>query len=227
MTHRRTRGLAAGLAAAAVLSGTALATPATAASSTHQASASAPAAKALGTRSLAFVLKQDGTGFDHDSRDFDVLDAAVRRVLAAKPNSPVSLLTKGRTALTLFAPTDAAFSRLVVTLTGKKPTSEADAVKRLNRAVDVDTLEAVLLYHVIPGKTLASPQVLKAAKAGDALKTAQGGTVTVSLQNGSVVLYDKDPDVPNPRAIGSQLDINKGNRQIAHAINRVLLPVNL
>lgn len=234
MTVRRTRrALAGGLAAAAVLAAGTLASPATAApqsapavrtASTTQA---APAAKALGIRSLAYVLAADGKGFDRNSADFDILDAMVRKVLARKPDSPVALLTKGRNALTLFAPTDAAFERLVQTLGGPTSATEQDAVRSLLKAVDVDTLEQVLLYHVVPGATLDSSAVLAAAKKGTDVTTAQGGTWRVSLSAGSIVLFDKDPQVPNPRAITSALDINEGNRQIAHAIHRVALPIDL
>jgi hypothetical protein len=39
------------------------------------------------------------------------------------------------------------------------------------------------------------------------------------------VLVDADPDVRNPRVVAT--NINRGNPQIAHAINRVLLPLDL
>ena len=60
---------------------------------------------------------------------------------------------------------------------------------------------------------------------GKKLTTAQGGTVTVKVKGKKVILVDADPDLANPRVIAT--DINKGNRQIAHAINRVLLPLDL
>ena len=36
---------------------------------------------------------------------------------------------------------------------------------------------------------------------------------------------DRDPNARNPRVIAP--DINKGNKQIAHGINRVLRPLDL
>ena len=80
---------------------------------------------------------------------------------------------------------------------------------------------------MVPGKTLDSKKVVAAAKKGTKLTTAQGGTVKVTDKKGNLVLVDKDPDLKDPTVILNGVDINKGNRQIAHAIDRVLLPVNL
>ena len=40
----------------------------------------------------------------------------------------------------------------------------------------------------------------------------------------AIILGDYAPKIPNPRVILSQVDINKGNKQVAHGINAVLLP---
>jgi hypothetical protein len=63
----------------------------------------APAAahgSSSGSRSLAAVLAKDGGGFDRNWNDFDIVDNAVRAVLAAKPSSPVAVLADGTTRLT-------------------------------------------------------------------------------------------------------------------------------
>ncbi|HYF71712.1 MAG TPA: fasciclin domain-containing protein [Nocardioides sp.] len=175
------------------------------------------------TTSLAQVLAADGHRFDSTWGDFDVLDKAVATVLAEKPKSPVGVLAKGRTKLTAFLPTDRAFRELVTTLTGNEPRTERAAFRSLARAAGVDVIETVLLYHVVPGRTLGSRQVLQAD--GAELATAQGGTVTVRVGETKVRLQDADPDVRNPRVIAT--DINKGNPQVAHAINGVLLPLDV
>jgi hypothetical protein len=180
-----------------------------------------------GTKSLVKVLGADGVKFDKNWQDFDITEAAVLAVLDADPNSPVGLLADGKTRLTLFLPTDAAFRALVKDATGTKPKTEAATVEALLGLVDVKTIETVLLYHVVPGKTLDSKKVVAAAKKGTKLTTAQGGTVKVTDKKGNLVLVDKDPDLKDPTVILNGVDINKGNRQIAHAIDRVLLPVNL
>ena len=180
-----------------------------------------------GTRSLAKVLAKDGTKLDHNWQDFDILEQAVLAVLAAKPHSPVALLTDGSVRLTVFAPTDQAFRDLVGDLTGRRPGTEKKTVQALLKFADIDTIETVLLYHVVPGATLASPKVIKAAKTHTKLKTAQGGSVKVVNRKGNITLVDKDPDLADPTVILNGIDINRGNKQIAHAIDRVLLPVDL
>jgi len=181
----------------------------------------------VGHRSLAQVLAKDGTRLDHNWEDFDILEAAVLTVVGAKPSSPVALLTDGDVRLTAFLPTDNAFRDLVGDLTGKRPGTEQKVVNKLLKLADVDTIEAVLLYHVVPGVTLASPKVIAAAKKGTKLTTAQGGKVKVVNRKGNITLVDKDPDFADPTVILNGIDINRGNKQIGHAIDRVLLPIDL
>jgi len=180
-----------------------------------------------GTRSLATVLAKDGTKLDHNWQDFDILEQAVLTVITAKPHSPVALLADGSVRLTAFAPTDQAFRDLVGDLTGKRPGTEKKTLRALLKVADVNTIETVLLYHVVPGATLASPKVIKAAKARTKLTTAQGGTVKVVDRKGNITLVDKDPDLTDPTVILNGIDINRGNKQIAHAIDRVLLPLDI
>lgn len=176
-----------------------------------------------GTRSLAAVLAQDGSGFDHDWSDFDIVDNAVTAVLTAKPGSAVGVLADGTVALTAFLPTDRAFRRLASDLTGKRYTSEA-AVFADVASLGIDTVEAVLLYHVVPGATVTYRQALRSD--GATLTTASGGTVQVDVVCGHFVqLVDADPDDRNPWVVSP--DLNRGNRQIAHGISRVLRPLDL
>ena len=215
--HLVTR-LATTVAAGAVITaGAGLAAPADA----------APAHDRTGAKSLASVLAKDGTELDRNWEDFDILEQAVLAVVAAKPTSPVALLTDGSVRLTAFLPTDNAFRTLVGDLTGKRPRTEKKTVKKLLAVADVNTIETVLLYHVVAGQTLASPKVVKAAAQGTKLTTAQGGKVKVTDRKGNITLVDKDPDLADPVVILNGVDINKGNKQIGHAIDRVLLPVDL
>jgi len=191
---------------------------------TAPANAAEPPAARAGTRSLATVLAADGNHFDKKWGDFDVLDRAVRTVLAAKPDSQVAVLADGETRLTAFLPTDRAFRRLVRDLTGTAPATER-GVFRAAATLGVDTIEQVLLYHVVPGQTLTSGKVLRADEVE--LDTAEGGDIRVNVRRAGIFLRDDDFDDRNAQVIPSLLDINKGNRQIAHGINRVLRPVNL
>jgi uncharacterized surface protein with fasciclin (FAS1) repeats len=150
----------------------------------------------------------------------------VLAVLAAKPDSPVGLLADGKQRLTAFAPTDAAFRHLTADLTGKRIKSERKVFKTLAGAAGIDTIEAVLLYHVVPGATITYKQALKAN--GAELQTAlDGATIKVKVRGKRVILVDKDKDSRNPRVIMRLRDINKGNKQIAHGIDRVLRPIDL
>lgn len=187
---------------------------------------SAPAASAhqkpSGNRSLASVLAKDGSGFDRSWNDFDIVDNAVQAVLKAKPDSAVKVLADGKTPVTAFLPTDRAFQVLVKDLTGKTYGSEK-AVFTAVAGLGIDTVEAVLLYHVVPGATITYKQALRAN--GTDLTMASGGTVKVKVRYVFIKLVDADPDDANPYVI--KRDINKGNKQIAHGIDRVLRPINL
>ena len=86
----------------------------------------------------------------------------------------------------------------------------------------------MLLYHVVPGATITKKAAVKAN--GAVLTTAQGGTFTVRVYNRHVPiieLRDQDPNDVNPFLNPRALDINKGNRQIAHGIVFVLRPADL
>ena len=203
-----------------------LAVAAVAAGSTLVAAGPAQAddARKAGNTSLAEVLAADGTRFDKNWKDFDIVERAVLTVLEAKPDSPVGILADGTQRLTAFVPTDNAFRRLVHDLTGSTPKNEKATFNTV-ATVGVDTIETILLYHVVPGATITSKQA--AASDGAKLVTAQGKKVKVSVRTNNIFLVDKDFDDRNPRLIPALLDVNKGNKQIAHGIHRVLRPVDL
>jgi uncharacterized surface protein with fasciclin (FAS1) repeats len=186
---------------------------------------SAPAASAAndGTVSLATVLKAGQAKFDSNDKDFDILTKAVEAVLANKPDSAVKVLADGNTALTAFIPTDRAFKNLASALTNKTVKTEAGAFKVV-AGLGIDTVESVLLYHVVPGATILSGDALKAN--GAKLKTALAGKVIRVQVTGApaIILRDYNPKLANPRVNLDQVDINKGNKQVAHGINAVLLP---
>jgi uncharacterized surface protein with fasciclin (FAS1) repeats len=181
----------------------------------------------LGTRSLAKVLAADGNRFDQNWQDFDILDRAFRLVLAAKPGSPVGVLKDGKQALTAFAPTDQAFRRLAQDVSGKRYASERAVFRALKQLADVKTTEQLLLYHAVAGETITYKRLR--ASDGEKLQTAAGDgmTVTVRVRRDGVVLVDLDPNDANARVVPGLKNLNKGNRQIAHGINRVLRPFDL
>src|SRR4051812_49394068 len=184
--------------------------------------AAAPAAVAAdpGTVSLASVLLAGGgPSYDRDDDDYDILTGAVLAVLAAKPASPVSVLTRGATPLTAFLPDDRAFRKLVITLTGSSVKTEQANLAAV-ASLGINTVETVLLYHVVPGATIDSVAASKAD--GASLATAAGKPLMVDVGE-SIRIVDvsgltKDAKVQAP-------DINSGNVQIAHGIDKVLLPL--
>jgi uncharacterized surface protein with fasciclin (FAS1) repeats len=203
------------VAAAAAL---ALTVPATAAQA-------APKKDGLKNKSLAKVLAPASEGFNKKWNDYNILANSVGAVLAAKPESPVAVLADGKVKLTAFIPNDRAFQRLVTDLTGTKFKKERK-VYNAALTLGVDTIEQVLLYHVVPGTRITAKKALKAN--GASLPTAQGATIKVKVtKKPAIILIDKSPAIANPRVILKQTNINKNSKQIAHGINRVLLPVPL
>jgi uncharacterized surface protein with fasciclin (FAS1) repeats len=186
--------------------------------------AAAPAAHAStpGNRPLANVLLSDGNTFDSNRRDFDIVTEAALAVLADNPNSPVKVITQGKKPLTAFLPTDQGFRLLVKDLTGTTYSSEKK-IFGVVESLGLDTVEAVLLYHVVPGLTITSAQAVNAN--GAELPTELGPEITVWVSHGTIRLVDQDLDDWNPKVI--RVDVNKGNKQIAHGINYVLRPIDL
>jgi uncharacterized surface protein with fasciclin (FAS1) repeats len=214
MLHRRITALAGATAAATTLGLVAAAAPAT-------------AAPAPGERSLVTVLDADGNRFDRKWGDFDIVHKAATTVLGAKPDSAVAVLADGSTAVTAFLPTDRAFRKLVRQVGGtpKQLRTERAVFNAVASTFDVNTIEAVLLYHVVPGATVTYRQARHAD--GAALDTAAGAPIRVKVRGHQVYLRDADMNDANPRVLRRAADINKGNKQIAHGINRVLRPLDL
>ncbi|HSO65743.1 MAG TPA: fasciclin domain-containing protein [Ornithinibacter sp.] len=192
------------------------------------ASPSASTSAGTGTRSLAEVLTSDGDTFDRNWYDYDIVTEAVLAVLADNRDSKVGLLTDGTVPLTAFIPNDRAFQVLARDLTGTWPRTEQKTFTALVDAVGVAAIEQVLLYHVVPGDAITKRAATKAD--GAELTTAQGGTFTVRVYNRHVPiieLRDQDRNDVNPFLNPRALDINKGNKQIAHGIVFVLRPLDL
>ncbi len=189
----------------------------------------ATAAAPKGERSIVTWVRADGNAFDHNSADFDIVTRAALAVLAAKPNSPVTVLTQGDKRLTAFLPNDRAFRLLAKDLTGRTIRSERAVLNTLVKAAGVDTIEQVLLYHVVLGKKLTSAKVLKAD--GVRFTTAQGARIRVKVRHAHgrpvITIVDQDRNDRNARVVLKKVDRNKGNKQIGHGIDRVLRPVDL
>ena len=170
---------------------------------------------------LTDVLNLPQAAFDKNSADFDIFTNLFMDVWGQIPDSPIQAIANGNTALTAFVPTDGAFRNLVKYLTGKTIKSEQGVATAVNR-LGAPTVEKVILYHVIVGDPILSPAALQAN--GASLKTASGETVNVKVSGTTITLVDKVAKHRNPTVILGAVDINKGNKQVAHGINQVLLP---
>ncbi len=102
---------------------------------------------------------------------------------------------KGPGPFTVFAPTDAAFSKV--------PKDQLDALLK-----DKAKLTAVLTYHVVPGKVMA-----KDVKPG-MVKTVQGGELTISTNGGTVM-------VDNAKVTATDIVADNG---VIHVIDSVVIP---
>lgn len=140
---------------------------------------------------------------DEKMKSMDIVETAIAAgsfetlVAAVKAAGLVETL-QGEGPFTVFAPTDEAF--------GKLPEGTvADLLKPENKS----KLQAVLTYHVVPGKVM-SPQVVKLEKA----KTVQGQEVGIKIKDGRVMIDD---------ATVAKADIEASNGVI-HVIDTVILP---
>jgi uncharacterized surface protein with fasciclin (FAS1) repeats len=138
-----------------------------------------------------------------NSKDHTTLVAAV------KAAGLVETLA-GPGPFTVFAPTNAAFAKL-----------PAGTVETLLKPENVDTLRAVLTYHVVPGRVTAAELVAKInAGGGEAkLTTVQGDTLTATLMGKTVMLTDGKGGMAHV----TQADLLQSNGVI-HVTDAVSLP---
>lgn len=130
-------------------------------------------------------------------------------VVAVKAAGLVETL-KGDGPFTVFAPVNAAFSKL-----------EAGTVEALLKPEAKNDLTKILTYHVVAGSFKAK-DVINAFNASGGtftISTVAGEDLKVSLDNGLVILTDKK----GRRAAVTQTDITASNGVI-HAIDTVVLP---
>jgi hypothetical protein len=144
----------------------------------------------------------------------------------------VSALLDGNAALTAFIPNDRAFQLLVGDITGDYfgfYNFNEQKVFETVASLGIDTVESVLLYHVVLGDPIDSDTAAN-VRSGTALTTALGPVIKVRPIVPFfkwVSLHDQDPSDLDPFLVPSKLDINNGNPQIAHGIGLVLRPLNL
>ncbi len=139
---------------------------------------------------LALAVAAPAMAGHHESGHHEaatIVDAAVasdqhETLVAAVQAADLASTLAGPGPFTVFAPTDGAFGAL-----------PAGTVDTLLQPENQGQLQAVLTYHVVPGRVTAEQLVEQIGANGGsvALTTAQGGTLTAALQGGNVVLTDE------------------------------------
>jgi uncharacterized surface protein with fasciclin (FAS1) repeats len=151
---------------------------------------------------LAVVLMFSGPAFSA-SHSKDIVDTAIdagsfNTLVAAVQAADLVDTLKSEGPFTVFAPTDDAFAKL-----------PAGTVEDLLKPENKEKLQAILLYHVVPGKVTAA-DVVKLTSA----KTANEMDLTIMVDGKSVKVNE---------AQVIQTDIMTSNG-IIHVIDTVLLP---
>ena len=130
-------------------------------------------------------------------------------VAAVKAAGLVDTL-QGAGPFTVFAPTNAAFSKL-----------PAGTVDTLLKPENKDTLTKVLTYHVVAGRMSAMDlkKAIKAGKGKAELNTVSGGKLTAMMKGNMIELKDEKGGI----ATVTQADVFQSNGVI-HVIDAVVLP---
>ena len=161
------------------------------------------AAAVIGLTTMTASAHCGGCAGDKKPHKHDIVDTAVKAgsfntlVAAVKAAGLVDAL-KGEGPLTVFAPTDEAFSKL-----------PKGTVESLLKPENKEKLVAILTYHVVSGKVLAK-DVVKLSSA----KTLQGQSVAIKVDGKSVKIDG---------ATVAKTDIETSNGVI-HVIDSVILP---
>jgi uncharacterized surface protein with fasciclin (FAS1) repeats len=176
------------------------------------APASAHGSAPSGTIVDVAIAASGGGTPDANPYDYDLLVQA----LVATNLAPV--LADSSRRFTVFAPNDRAFLRLVTDVTGTAPASEAAALTTITTTLSVEQISSLLLYHVVPDRSLGAVEVLLSKS----ITMANGGVVKPRL----TTLRDENTALRDPRLILSALNIRATNG-VLHGIDRVLIPGTL
>ena len=133
-------------------------------------------------------------------------------VAAADKAGLVPALSAGTSTLTVFAPTDAAFTSLATTLGFASATA-------MVTALDGPTLAKILQYHVLPAKRMAADLVAGGATQAT-LYSFEGAPSTLALNTSSGV---RITDEVLTQATVTTADVPASNGVI-HVVDKVLVP---
>jgi uncharacterized surface protein with fasciclin (FAS1) repeats len=149
------------------------------------------------TTALAFAAPAFADGHSKDIVDTAVGAGTFNTLVAAVTAAGLVDTLKGEGPFTVFAPTDEAFAAL-----------PEGTVENLLLPENLETLTAILTYHVVPGKVMSTD-----LSEGLTAATVNGKEITITLDGGAKV---------NGATI-STADIEATNGVI-HVIDAVILP---
>jgi uncharacterized surface protein with fasciclin (FAS1) repeats len=148
---------------------------------------------------VALPVAADNTGEQPDIVDTAVAAGSFNTLVAAVQAAGLVDALKADGPFTVFAPTDEAFAKL-----------PAGTVENLLKPENLEQLQAILTYHVVPGKVLAA-DVAHGASAPTLLAE---NSLSFDIEDGKVFIGD---------AQVVQTDIVTSNGVI-HVVDSVLLP---
>jgi uncharacterized surface protein with fasciclin (FAS1) repeats len=151
------------------------------------------------------TLASPDRGRSQEKRPKDIVDTAAGNdqfstLVAAIQAAGLVDALKDKGPFTVFAPTNDAFAKL-----------PAGTVEELLKEENLEQLQAILTYHVVPGRYPAARVVN--ARHGE-LKTLQGGKLQVRIIDGNVKINDAT-------VIATDVIATNG---VIHVIDSVLLP---
>ena len=157
----------------------------------------------MGAVAAAVVGMVVPAGVSAQAGQKDIVGVAIeagsfKTLVAAVQAAGLVEVLQGKGPFTVFAPTDEAFAKL--------PAGTVEALLK-----DKAKLVAILTYHVVPGKIMAS-DVLSAGKASPA--TVQGQSLNVRVVDGSVM-------VDGAKVVAADVGASNG---VIHVIDTVILP---
>lgn len=158
----------------------------------------------MATALVAFLLAAPAQGqYREKSEQPDIVETAISAgsfstLVAAIQAAGLVETLKGDGPFTVFAPTDEAFAKL-----------PAGTVEDLLKPENTKRLQAILTYHVVPGRVLAK-DVGRLSRA----ETVQGQALRISIKDGT-------PMVDDARIVKTDIMAKNG---VIHVIDTVVLP---
>ena len=149
---------------------------------------------------VAFALAVPAFGAEKDIVDTAVGAGSFKTLAAALQAAGLVDVLKGEGPFTVMAPTDEAFAKL-----------PEGTLESLLKPENKEKLVAILTYHVIPGRAMAT-DVVKLN--GKTVKTVEGNAAKIEVRNGNVM-------IDGAKVIKTDILCSNG---VIHVIDSVILP---